>query len=65
MLVRSGTDVVALSLETTACEALGDEFKHYMKGTLAPCKYPRWTVFADELPKTATGKLEKFKLRDI
>ena len=30
---------------------------------LAPFKYPRWIEFVDELPKTATGKIQRFKLR--
>ena len=35
-----------------------------MKARLAPYKYPRWIVFVDELPKTATGKIQRFKLRE-
>jgi len=31
---------------------------------LAPYKYPRWIEFVTELPKTATGKIQRFKLRD-
>ena len=34
-----------------------------MKTQLAPYKYPRWIEFIDELPKTATGKIQRFKLR--
>jgi acyl-coenzyme A synthetase/AMP-(fatty) acid ligase len=34
-----------------------------VKGRLAPYKYPRWIVFARELPKTATGKIQRYKLR--
>ena len=30
---------------------------------LAPHKYPRWIEFRSELPKTATGKIQRFKLR--
>jgi benzoate-CoA ligase len=30
---------------------------------LAPYKYPRWIAFVPELPKTATGKIQRFKLR--
>mgnify|MGYP003694218929 CR=1 FL=1 len=30
---------------------------------LAPYKYPRWIEFVPELPKTATGKIQRFKLR--
>ena len=44
-----------------------DEFagtlKEHVKAVLAPFKYPRWIEFRDELPKTATGKIQRFKLR--
>lgn len=37
--------------------------KNHVKALLAPYKYPRWIVFLDELPKTATGKIQRFRLR--
>ncbi|NDC60921.1 MAG: benzoate-CoA ligase family protein [Betaproteobacteria bacterium] len=37
--------------------------KAHVKSQLAPYKYPRWVAFIDELPKTATGKIQRFKLR--
>lgn len=37
--------------------------KAHVKAHLAPYKYPRWFEFVDELPKTATGKIQRFKLR--
>jgi benzoate-CoA ligase len=40
-----------------------DELKQHVKAKLAPFKYPRWVEFVDELPKTATGKIQRFKLR--
>lgn len=39
------------------------ELKAHVKTCLAPYKYPRWMEFVDELPKTATGKIQRFKLR--
>ena len=42
---------------------LSDELKLHVKSKLAPYKYPRWLEFVDELPKTATGKIQRFKLR--
>jgi len=36
----------------------------HVKATLAPYKYPRSVVFIDSLPKTATGKLQRFRLRE-
>ena len=35
----------------------------HVKATIAPYKYPRSVVFADALPKTATGKIQRFALR--
>lgn len=44
-------------------EAMAEELKEYVKETIAPYKYPRWIEFTPELPKTATGKIQRFKLR--
>jgi benzoate-CoA ligase len=45
-----------------------DEFAHalerHAQTMLAPFKCPRWIAFLDELPKTATGKIQRFKLRE-
>jgi 4-hydroxybenzoate-CoA ligase len=35
-----------------------------VKQKIGPWKYPRWIVVVDGLPKTATGKIQRFKLRD-
>jgi benzoate-CoA ligase len=37
--------------------------QQHVKSRLAPYKYPRWIEFVPELPKTATGKIQRFKLR--
>jgi benzoate-CoA ligase len=37
--------------------------QQHVKDRLAPYKYPRWIEFLQELPKTATGKIQRFKLR--
>ncbi len=39
------------------------ELQDFVRDRLAPFKYPRWVEFLDELPKTATGKIQRFKLR--
>ena len=44
-------------------QATMEELQAYVKSKLAPYKYPRWIEFANELPKTATGKIQRFKLR--
>ena len=43
--------------------ALAEALRQHVKSRLAPYKYPRWIEFIDELPKTATGKIQRFKLR--
>ena len=44
-------------------DTLAEELGQFVKAKLAPYKYPRWVSFVDELPKTATGKIQRFKLR--
>jgi len=36
----------------------------HVKGAIAPYKYPRRVEFVDALPRTETGKLQRFKLRE-
>jgi benzoate-CoA ligase len=45
--------------------ATADELKAFVKDRLAPHKYPRQIEFLDELPKTATGKIQRFRLRAL
>jgi benzoate-CoA ligase len=47
-----------------ASDAKSDELKAFVRTRLAPVKYPRQIVFLNELPKTATGKIQRFRLRD-
>jgi benzoate-CoA ligase len=42
---------------------LAEQLKQHVKSLLAPHKYPRRIEFLEELPKTATGKIQRFKLR--
>ena len=44
--------------------ATEEELKAFVKERLAPYKYPRFFEFVSELPKTATGKIQRFKLRE-
>jgi benzoate-CoA ligase len=44
--------------------ATEDELKSFVKDRLAPYKYPRNIEFIAELPKTATGKIQRFRLRE-
>ena len=54
---------VVLKLGNTADDNLRVELQRHVKDRLAPYKYPRWIEFMSELPKTATGKIQRFKLR--
>jgi len=54
---------VVLREGRTPSLALADELKVHVKATIAPYQYPRWIEFCDSLPKTATGKIQRFKLR--
>jgi benzoate-CoA ligase len=54
---------VVLKPGQTASPQLAEELKQHVKSRLAMYKYPRWIEFVDELPKTATGKIQRFKLR--
>ena len=54
---------VVLKEPATATPGLADELKAFVKDKIAPYKYPRWIEFVADLPKTATGKIQRFKLR--
>ena len=54
---------VVLKPGQAAGPAMEEQLKAHVKSTLAPYKYPRWIEFLPELPKTATGKIQRFKLR--
>jgi benzoate-CoA ligase family protein len=54
---------VVLKDPTSASPGLDEELRAFVKAKIAPYKYPRWIEFVAELPKTATGKIQRFKLR--
>jgi 4-hydroxybenzoate-CoA ligase/benzoate-CoA ligase len=54
---------VVLREGITGSRELELELKTWVKTRLAPHKYPRWVEFVAALPKTATGKIQRFKLR--
>ena len=39
------------------------KLKSFVKDRIAPFKYARWVEFVAELPKTATGKIQRYRLR--
>jgi benzoate-CoA ligase len=55
---------VVLRPDMPASEELSAALQQHVKAHLAPYKYPRWIEFVAELPKTATGKIQRFKLRE-
>jgi 2-aminobenzoate-CoA ligase len=56
---------VVLASSATACEALTSELQDHVKQAIAPYKYPRAIEYVAQLPKTETGKLKRFALRQI
>jgi benzoate-CoA ligase family protein len=61
-LIKPKAFVVLKSAEK-ACDELARALQEHVKMALAPYKYPRWIEFRTDLPKTATGKIQRFKLR--
>ena len=48
-----------------AAAAVAQGLKEHVKDRIGKWKYPRWIEFRSELPKTATGKIQRFRLRDV
>lgn len=55
---------VVLRDASAAHEDLASELQDFVKGVIAPYKYPRSIEFVAELPKTLTGKLQRYRLRE-
>jgi benzoate-CoA ligase len=55
---------VVLKDGKTASPDLGRELQEFVKKTAAPHKYPRAVVFVESLPKTSTGKIMRYRLRE-
>jgi 2-aminobenzoate-CoA ligase len=54
---------VVLKPEFEASDQLTGTLQDHVKATIAPYKYPRAVAWVDALPKTATGKLQRFRLK--
>jgi benzoate-CoA ligase len=54
---------VVLKNPKDAGAELERELRDFIRARLAPFKYPRWIEFMDELPKTSSGKIQRFRLR--
>jgi benzoate-CoA ligase len=55
---------VVLKDHSHACPDLARELQDHVKSRTSPHKYPRAVIFVDALPKTATGKIKRYKLRE-
>lgn len=51
-------------LKQGTSDDLTEELQSFVKDKVGKWKYPRWIDFVDDLPKTATGKIQRFKLRE-
>jgi acyl-coenzyme A synthetase/AMP-(fatty) acid ligase len=54
---------VVLRSDALATPELEEDLKAWVRARLMPHKCPRWIQFTKALPKTATGKIQRFKLR--
>ncbi|MEU3467669.1 AMP-binding protein [Streptomyces sp. NPDC006687] len=62
---RRGQVVVAYTVPRDGAVLTEEALRTFMKGELAPHKCPRSFVFLPALPRTPTGKLQRFRLRDL
>jgi 2-aminobenzoate-CoA ligase len=60
-----GTIVKAYVVLAPGCAVTARHLQDHVKGIIAPYKYPRHVVFVAELPKTSTGKLQRYRLREL
>ncbi len=56
---------VVLKDSQSGTPELVKELQDFVKTTTSPHKYPRWVEFVETLPKTATGKIQRYKLREL
>ena len=56
---------VVLRAGVDATPERGVELEQFVRAQLADFKRPRWVSFVAALPKTATGKIQRFKLREL
>ena len=63
---KYGEELIAwVKLRPDADPVTGDELREFCKGKIAHFKIPRNYKFVDEFPMTVTGKIQKFKMREI
>jgi fatty-acyl-CoA synthase len=62
---KYGEEVAAAVRLKPGCSATVDEIRSFCEGRIAKFKIPREIRFVDEFPMTASGKIQKFKLREM
>lgn len=63
---KYGEELIAwIKLHPSADEICGDNLREFCKGKITHFKIPRYFKFVDEFPMTVTGKIQKFKMREI
>jgi 2-aminobenzoate-CoA ligase len=55
---------IVLAQGVSASPEMAKQLQEFVKGEIAPYKYPRRVEFLAELPRTATGKLQRYRLRE-
>ncbi len=58
------TAFVVLTPSTVGDDTLRADMQEFVKARIAPYKYPRAVEFITDLPRTSTGKIQRFVLRD-
>jgi fatty-acyl-CoA synthase len=62
---RYGEEVMAWVRVREGAPVTGDDLTAYCRGKIATFKIPRYWKFVDEFPMTVTGKIQKFKMREV
>ncbi|MGQ7263508.1 AMP-binding protein [Vreelandella sp. V005] len=63
---KYGEELIAwVKLNSSAGDVTAEELREYCKGKITHFKIPRYFKFVDEFPMTVTGKIQKFKMREI
>lgn len=62
---KYGEEVMAYVILKEGCECTEEELKDYCKANMARHKCPKFIRFIDAFPMTASGKIQKFKLREM
>ena len=55
---------MVVNADAQADDALANDLKNWVAQRIGAYKRPRWVCFLPELPKTSTGKVQRFKLRE-